>query len=267
VPRWDAGSGGGRAGACPALDLCLPTRLPTMMHWLPLVWLVATATATVTPVSVAQGHGLPASSCPPAHRHLSPLPRCPCAPTHPGPCAQVSTLEAAPSQLKQFRQHPTPPVSPNPAPALPGDMAAPVLPVPTPPAHPKELPSSGAPQKTTDPTSPEAPEEAPEHPGTTADGSTAAPGTTPGPPTTPGTSAPPCPGDGDLAEACGEPTGEQRAAVAEALVTFALRFYQRMAEAAQPDANLLFSPINVAMGLSHLLLGEGLPWAQQWALP
>ncbi|XP_075281958.1 plasma protease C1 inhibitor [Opisthocomus hoazin] len=191
-------------------------RLPTMMHWLPLVWLVATATATVTP---------------------------------------VSTLEAAPSQLKQFRQHPTPPVSPNPAPALPGDMAAPVLPVPTPPAHPKELPSSGAPQKTTDPTSPEAPEEAPEHPGTTADGSTAAPGTTPGPPTTPGTSAPPCPGDGDLAEACGEPTGEQRAAVAEALVTFALRFYQRMAEAAQPDANLLFSPINVAMGLSHLLLG------------
>lgn len=132
-----------------------------------------------------------------------------------------------------------------------------------------------APLKAMDPPSPEeaqgAPEEpgtmangsmaAPEEPGTTANGSMAAPtpGTTQGPPSTPGTSSPPCPGDEEPPEACGVPTGEQQAAVAEALGTFALRFYQHMAEAAQPDANLLFSPINVAMGLSHLLLGEGLP--------
>uniref|UniRef100_A0A493U443 Serpin family G member 1 n=1 Tax=Anas platyrhynchos platyrhynchos TaxID=8840 RepID=A0A493U443_ANAPP len=46
-----------------------------------------------------------------------------------------------------------------------------------------------------------------------------------------------------------------------------------MAEAAEPGANLLFSPLNVALGLSHLLLGEGLrghrhpawhPWVLLW---
>lgn len=122
-----------------------------------------------------------------------------------------------------------------------------MLPVPTPSAHPEGLPGWDA----TDAPSPTAPEGAPEEPGTAAEGTTAVP--------TPGTSAPPCPGDEEPAEACGEPAGEQRAAVAEALGTFALRFYQHMAAAAQPDANLLFSPINVAAGLSHLLLGEGLP--------
>ncbi|KAM6205411.1 LOW QUALITY PROTEIN: plasma protease C1 inhibitor [Sarcoramphus papa] len=192
--------------------------MPTMTLWLPLVWLVAAATATVTP---------------------------------------VPTPEASPSRLKPLRQHPPPPVPPHPAPGPPGDVGAPVLPVPTPRAHPEELPGSDAPLKATDPPSPEAPEGAPEEPGTTANGSTAAPApsTTQGPPSTPGTSAPPCPGDEEPAEACRAPTGEQQAAVAEALGTFALRFYQHMAEAAQPDANLLFSPINVAMGLSHLLLG------------
>ncbi|KAM7110180.1 LOW QUALITY PROTEIN: plasma protease C1 inhibitor [Ciconia maguari] len=212
------GAGVGVLGARQGLDLCLPTRMPTMTLWLPLVWLVATAMATITP---------------------------------------VSTPEASPSWQKLLRQHRPTPVPPHPAPGPPEDVGAPVLPVPTPGAHPEELPGSDAPLKATDPPSPEEPQGAPEEPGTTANGSTAAPapGTTQGPPSTPGTSAPPCPGDEEPAEACETPTGEQRAAVAEALGTFALRFYQHMAEAAEPDANLLFSPINVAMGLSHLLLG------------
>ncbi|XP_076220258.1 LOW QUALITY PROTEIN: plasma protease C1 inhibitor, partial [Aptenodytes patagonicus] len=193
-------------------------RMPAMTPWLPLAWLVAAATAAV---------------------------------------ALVPTPEASPSCLKLLTQHPTPPVPPHPPPGPPGDAGAPVLPAPTPHAHPEGLPGSDAPLNATDPPSPEEPQGASEEPGTTANGSTAAPaaGTTQGPPSTPGTSAPPCPGDEEPAEACGAPTGEQRAAVAEALGTFALRFYQHMAEAAQPDANLLFSPINVAMGLSHLLLG------------
>ncbi|RMB97965.1 hypothetical protein DUI87_25443 [Hirundo rustica rustica] len=138
---------------------------------------------------------------------------------------------------------PTPPAPPARIPAPTGDAGGPVLPAPTPSAPPEGLPGWGV----TDAASPTAPEGAPEEPDTAASGTTAVP--------TPGTSAPPCPGDEEPTDLCGEPTGEQRAAVAEALVTFALRFYQRMAEAAQPDANLLFSPINVAVGLSHLLLG------------
>uniref|UniRef100_A0A8C3UWG6 Serpin family G member 1 n=1 Tax=Catharus ustulatus TaxID=91951 RepID=A0A8C3UWG6_CATUS len=127
---------------------------------------------------------------------------------------------------------PTPPAPPARTPAPSQDVGTSVLPVPTPSAHPEGLPGWGV----TDGPSPT---------------TTAVP--------TPGTSAPPCPGDEEPTDTCGEPTGEQRAAVAEALVTFAVRFYQHMAEAAQPDANLLFSPINVATGLSHLLLGEGPP--------
>ncbi|OXB59734.1 hypothetical protein ASZ78_012655 [Callipepla squamata] len=95
-------------------------------------------------------------------------------------------------------------------------------------------------------------------PGMAADGSMATPepGTTTGPPSTPpGTVSLPCPGDEEPAETCGAPTREQKAEVAEALGTFALRFYQHMAESAKPDTNLLFSPLNVALGLSHLLLG------------
>ncbi|KAM6070060.1 LOW QUALITY PROTEIN: plasma protease C1 inhibitor [Theristicus caerulescens] len=193
-------------------------RMPTMTLWLPLAWLVATATATVAPVPVP---------------------------------------EVSPSWLKLFRQQPTPPVPPHPTPGPSGDVGAPTLPLPTPHAHPEELPGWNAPPEATDPPSPEEPQGAPEKLGTMAKGSMAAPapGTTQGPPSTLGTSAPPCPGDEEPAEACGAPTAEQQAAVAEALGTFALRFYQHMAEAAQPDANLLFSPINVAMGLSHLLLG------------
>ncbi|KAM6073839.1 plasma protease C1 inhibitor isoform 1-T2 [Chlamydotis macqueenii] len=149
--------------------------------------------------------------------------------------APAPALEASPGWLGWLRQYLAMLVSPYPA--LMGDVGAPDPPVPTP----EGLPASGAPLKATDSPSPE-------ELGATADGSRAAPSAT-------GTSAPPCPGDEEPAEACRAPTEEQRAAVAEALGTFALRFYQRMAEAAQPDDNLLFSPINVAMGLSHLLLG------------
>ncbi|XP_064309268.1 plasma protease C1 inhibitor [Phalacrocorax carbo] len=192
--------------------------MPTMTLWLPLVWLVATAMATVTPV---------------------PMP------------------EASPSWMNLLIEHPMPPVPPHPAPGPPEDVEAPILPVTTPWAHLEELPSLDTPLKATDPPNPEKPQGVPEEPGSMANGSTAAPtpGTTSGPPSTTGTSAPPCPGDEEPAEDCGVPTGEQRLAVAEALGTFALRFYQHLAEAAQPEANLLFSPINVAMGLSHLLLG------------
>lgn len=190
------------------LDTQGPTRrapsMPTKTPWLPLVWLVATATATVTP---------------------------------------VLTLEASPSWMTLLREPPTPPVPPAHTPAPSQDVGPPVLPVPTPSAHPEGLPGWGV----TDTPSPTAPEGALEDVDTVANGTTAVP--------TPGTSVPPCPGDEEPTDTCGEPTEEQRAAVAEAIGTFALRFYQHMAEAAQPDANLLFSPINVAVGLSHLLLG------------
>lgn len=238
-----------------------------MTCWLPLVWLVATAMATVTMVSVSQRPGLPAPRCPHVHSPLGPPPGCLC-PCSPRSHAQVPTPEASPREAKLLSQHPTLPVPPHPAPEPTGDAGAPVLPVPTAPARPEDLPASDAPLNTTDPPGPTAPEGAAEELGTRANGTTAAsaPPTTQGPP---GTSTPPCPEDEEPAEACGTPTGEQRAAVAEALGTFALRFYQHMAEAAQPDTNLLFSPINVAMGLSHLLLGEGLPVAPAlpWALP
>ncbi|XP_074904712.1 plasma protease C1 inhibitor isoform X2 [Buteo buteo] len=192
--------------------------MPTMTLWLPLVWLVAAATATVTP---------------------------------------VPTAEASSRFLQLHKQHLMLLVSPHPAPGSLGDVGSPVLPAPTTHAHPEELRSLDAPLKAAEPPSPNTPEGAPKEPGTLTNRSTAAPtrSTTQGPPSTPGTSAPPCPGDEEPAEVCGVPTGEQQAAVAEALGTFALRFYQHMAEAAQPDANLLFSPINIAMGLSHLLLG------------
>nr|XP_021411684.1 plasma protease C1 inhibitor isoform X2 [Lonchura striata domestica] len=214
-PRHRGGPGSGRVGPGQICRRPLDTQeltrrapsMPTKTLWLPLAWLVATATVTVTP---------------------------------------VLTLEASPSWMTLLRESPTPPVPPvlparTPAPLQ--DVGTTVLPVPTPSTHPEGLPGWGA----TDAPSPTAPEGALEELDTSANGTTAVP--------TPGTSVPPCPGDEEPTDTCGEPTGEQRAAVAEALVTFALRFYQRMAEAAQPDANLLFSPINVAVGLSHLLLG------------
>ncbi|XP_015485418.1 plasma protease C1 inhibitor isoform X2 [Parus major] len=152
----------------------------------------------------------------------------------------VLTLEPSWSWMALLTETPTPPEPPARTPDPSQDVGTPVL--PTPSAHAGE-PGWGV----TDAPSPTAPEEAPEELDTAANGTAAVP--------TPGTSALPCPGDEEPTDTCGEPTGEQRAAVAEALVTFALRFYQHMAEAAQPDANLLFSPINVAVGLSHLLLG------------
>ncbi|XP_063015594.1 LOW QUALITY PROTEIN: plasma protease C1 inhibitor [Melospiza melodia melodia] len=178
------------------LDTQGPTRRAPSMAiktlWLPLAWLVATATVTVTP---------------------------------------VLALEAPSSWTPLFGEPPTPPVPPARTPAPSQDVG-------TPSAHPEGLPGWDAPS----PTATEGALEELDPIGTTAV-----------PP--PGTSAPPCPGDEEPPDACGEPTGEQRAAVAEALGTFALRFYQRMAEEAGPDANLLFSPITVATGLSHLLLG------------
>ncbi|RLV97301.1 hypothetical protein DV515_00011977 [Chloebia gouldiae] len=202
--------GPGQISRCP-LDTQELTRrvpsMPTKTLWLPLVWLVATAMVTVTP---------------------------------------VLTLEASPSWKTLLRESPTPPVPPVPPARTPAplqDVGATVLPVPIPSAHPEGLPGWGV----TDAPSPTVPEGALEELDTAANGTTAVP--------TPGTSVPPCPGDEEPTDTCGEPTGEQRAAVAEALATFALRFYQRMADAAQPDTNLLFSPINVAVGLSHLLLG------------
>uniref|UniRef100_A0A8U8BIJ3 Uncharacterized protein n=1 Tax=Geospiza parvula TaxID=87175 RepID=A0A8U8BIJ3_GEOPR len=211
-------------GVCPVLDLCPPASMAIKTLWLPLAWLVATATVTVTP---------------------------------------VLALEATPSWMPLLREPPTPPVPPVP----PARTPAPSQDMPTPSAHPEGLPGSGVTDVTvpegaleeldtaangwgvTDVPSPSpaAPEGALEELDAAANGTTAVP--------TAGTSAPPCPGDEEPSDSCGEPTGEQRAAVAEALGTFALRFYQRMAEEAGPDANLLFSPINVAMGLSHLLLG------------
>ncbi|KAM6388759.1 plasma protease C1 inhibitor [Rhynochetos jubatus] len=176
--------------------------MPTATLWLPLVWLVATATVT------------------PGPRAQAPLP----APPHLRPPAQVPPPEASAPRLKPPREHP---------PSL-------------------ELPGWEPPLKATVPPSPTEPQAAPEEPGTNGSTVAPAPPSTQGPPST---SAPPCPGDEEPAEACGEPTEGQRAAVAEALGTFALRFYQRVAEAARPGANLLFSPINVATGLAHLLLG------------
>uniref|UniRef100_A0A8C7E8Y4 Serpin family G member 1 n=1 Tax=Nothoprocta perdicaria TaxID=30464 RepID=A0A8C7E8Y4_NOTPE len=104
---------------------------------------------------------------------------------------------------------------------------------------------------------PAEPQGLPEH--TAANGTTAAPvpSTTEGPGSALSTTAPPCPEDEEPPESCEAPTEAQKAAVAEALGTFALRFYQRLADAAEPGSNLLFSPINVALALSHLLLGEG----------
>ncbi|XP_064570213.1 plasma protease C1 inhibitor [Zonotrichia leucophrys gambelii] len=178
-----------------------PTRRAPSMAiktpWLPLAWLVATATVTVTP---------------------------------------VLALDATPSWTPLLGEPPTPPVPP-------ARTSAPSQDVGTPSAHPEGRWSDG--WGITDVPSPTVTEGALEE--LDSIGTTAVP--------TPGTSAPPCPGDEEPPDACGEPTGEQRAAVAEALGTFALRFYQRMAEEAGPDANLLFSPITVATGLSHLLLG------------
>lgn len=233
----------GALGALTSLDQCLPTRMATVKFCLPLLWVVAAATAAVTPVSVAQGHGLPTPGCPPAHPHR-------------GSRAQVPTPEASSSTLSLVTLQPARTVSPRPTPGPLGDVETPSLTAPSP----EEEPVLDVTLKDEEPPGTQEPEAAPEEPGTTASGSTAGPtpGTTEGPSGTPTTSAPPCPGDKDPPEACGAPTGAQRAAVAEALGTFAVRFYRHMAETAEPGANLLFSPLNVALGLSHLLLGEGL---------
>uniref|UniRef100_A0A8C9L8H3 Serpin family G member 1 n=1 Tax=Pavo cristatus TaxID=9049 RepID=A0A8C9L8H3_PAVCR len=132
------------------------------------------------------------------------------------------------------------------------------MPVPTSNASSTGEPSLDAVLEALQPLGPEEFVAAPEEPGIAANGSTATPEpeTTMGPPSTPpGTITPPCPGDEEPAETCRAPTRKQKEEVAKALGTFALRFYQHMAESAKPDTNLLFSPLNVALGLSHLLLG------------
>lgn len=230
-------------------DQCLPTRLLTMKLCLLLVCLVATVTATVTPVSVARGRGLPAARCPPpAHPH-----RC--------PRAQVPTPETTPSgRVKPIRLQPAQTVFPR----L-WDTGTPTQPVPSSNASTTEEPSLDAVLEALEPLGPVEFVAAPEESGTAANGSVATPEpeTTTGPPSTPpDTINPPCPGDEEPAETCWAPTREQKEDVAMALGTFALRFYQHMAESAKPDTNLLFSPLNVALGLSHLLLGEGLPVVQ-----
>ncbi|XP_047906010.2 plasma protease C1 inhibitor [Anser cygnoides] len=188
--------------------------MATVKFCLPLLWVVAVATAAVTP---------------------------------------VPTPEASSSTLSLVTLQPARTVSPRPTPGPLGDVETPS---PTAPS-PEEEPVLDVTLKDEEPPGTQEPEAAPEEPGTTTSGSTAGPtpGTTEGPSGTPTTSAPPCPGDKDPPEACGAPTGAQRAAVAEALGTFAVRFYRHMAETAEPGANLLFSPLNVALGLSHLLLG------------
>lgn len=184
-------------------------------------------------------------------------------PAHPHRCprAQVSTPETTPSgRVKPIRLQPAQTLFPR----L-WDTGTPTQPVPSSNASTTEEPSLGAVLEALEPLGPVEFVAAPEEPGTAANGSVATPEpeTTTGPPSTPpDTINPPCPGDEEPAETCWAPTREQKEEVAMALGTFALRFYQHMAESAKPDTNLLFSPVNVALGLSHLLLGEGLPVVQ-----
>uniref|UniRef100_A0A8V5FTK2 Uncharacterized protein n=1 Tax=Melopsittacus undulatus TaxID=13146 RepID=A0A8V5FTK2_MELUD len=77
----------------------------------------------------------------------------------------------------------------------------------------------------------------------------------PDPPGVPVPTSPRSPCTGARAGDLSQRTEAAHRVPAATVATFALRFYQRMAEAARPEANLLFSPITVAMGLSHLLLG------------
>uniref|UniRef100_A0A8V1AD33 Serpin family G member 1 n=1 Tax=Gallus gallus TaxID=9031 RepID=A0A8V1AD33_CHICK len=166
----------------------------------------------------------------------------------------VSTPETTPSgRVKPIRLQPAQTVFPR----L-WDTGTPTQPVPSSNASTTEEPSLGAVLEALEPLGPVEFVAAPEESGTAANGSVATPEpeTTTGPPSTPpDTINPPCPGDEEPAETCWAPTREQKEEVAMALGTFALRFYQHMAESAKPDTNLLFSPVNVALGLSHLLLG------------
>uniref|UniRef100_A0A8C9F3L1 Serpin family G member 1 n=1 Tax=Pavo cristatus TaxID=9049 RepID=A0A8C9F3L1_PAVCR len=166
--------------------------------------------------------------------------------------------ETTPSRrMKPIRLQPAQ-MFPRPTTSPPGDTGILTQPVPTSNASSTGEPSLDAVLEALQPLGPEEFVAAPEEPGIAANGSTATPEpeTTMGPPSTPpGTITPPCPGDEEPAETCRAPTRKQKEEVAKALGTFALRFYQHMAESAKPDTNLLFSPLNVALGLSHLLLG------------
>ncbi|XP_031449133.1 plasma protease C1 inhibitor [Phasianus colchicus] len=173
--------------------------------------------------------------------------------------APVSMLETNPSRMmKPIRLRPAQMVFLRPTTSPPGDTGTPTQPVPSSNASSTTEPSLEAVLEALKPLGPVEFVAAPEEPGTAAGGSTTTPepGTTMDPPSTPpGTATPPCPGDEEPGETCRAPTREQKEEVAKALGTFALRFYQHMAESAKSNTNLLFSPLNVALGLSHLLLG------------
>ncbi|XP_071284217.1 plasma protease C1 inhibitor isoform X1 [Agelaius tricolor] len=245
--------------------------------WLPLAWLVATAAVTVTPVLAQEAspswmpllRETPTPPVPPVPPARTPAPSqdvLPTPSTHPEglPGWGVTDVTAPEGALEELHTAANGwSVTDVPSPAAPewaleglhtaangwGVTDGPSLSPAAPEWALEELDTAANGWGVTDVPSPSpaAPEWALEELDTAAHGTTAVP--------TPGTSAPPCPGDEEPTDTCGKPTREQRAAVAEALGTFALHFYQRMAEQAEPNANLLFSPINVATGLSHLLLG------------
>ncbi|XP_019370136.1 PREDICTED: plasma protease C1 inhibitor [Gavialis gangeticus] len=54
---------------------------------------------------------------------------------------------------------------------------------------------------------------------------------------------------------CGSVSLEDKARVARALTDFALKFYKAAGQMEGMGTNMVFSPLNVALGISHLLLG------------
>ncbi|XP_019402744.1 PREDICTED: plasma protease C1 inhibitor [Crocodylus porosus] len=54
---------------------------------------------------------------------------------------------------------------------------------------------------------------------------------------------------------CGSVSLEDKARVARALTDFALKFYKTAGQMEGMGTNMVFSPLNVALGISHLLLG------------
>nr|XP_038036331.1 LOW QUALITY PROTEIN: plasma protease C1 inhibitor [Anas platyrhynchos] len=186
--------------------------MATARFCLSLLWVVAAASATVTP---------------------------------------VPTLEASPSTLSLGTPQTA---SPRPTPAPLGDVGTPSPPAPSP----EEEPTLDVTLESKEPLDTQEPGPAPEEPRTTAwwGHSRSCPRDHRGslrhperkPPTVPRRRGPP-------RGLRGRPRGRRGRRWPRPLGTFAVRFYRHMAEAAEPGANLLFSPLNVALGLSHLLLG------------
>uniref|UniRef100_A0A8D0HKP7 Serpin family G member 1 n=1 Tax=Sphenodon punctatus TaxID=8508 RepID=A0A8D0HKP7_SPHPU len=74
-------------------------------------------------------------------------------------------------------------------------------------------------------------------------------------PTTAATTAPQRCQHSDPWATCANPSSEDKAKLAEALTEFALRFYKTVISSERDDSNVVFSPLSVAVALSHLLLG------------